>query len=152
MRLGAKYDGETHINIYSQGQTQLGQFLSNFEYHPIETEDGRFDSIEGYWYWLGCTHENKDLLKRTSGYQAKKLGRELGSVEWLPEGIFRDKIKKAITKKLETMDDYLQDEFIKSDLPFTHYYVYGNKNVKVPQVDWIVEFITNKRKELRERA
>ena len=35
-----KDDGITHINIYSQGKTQLGRFLSNFEPSPIETEDG----------------------------------------------------------------------------------------------------------------
>jgi hypothetical protein len=45
----SKDDGITHINIYSKGKTELGRWLSNFTYHPIETEDGKFDSVEGYW-------------------------------------------------------------------------------------------------------
>jgi len=48
-------DGIDHINLYSRGHTELGQYLSNFAYTPIQTEDGRFNSIEAYWYWLN-TH------------------------------------------------------------------------------------------------
>lgn len=47
-------DGIDHINIYSKGRTALGRFLSNFAQAEIETEDGEFASIEGYWYWLLC--------------------------------------------------------------------------------------------------
>ena len=41
-------DGVDHINIYSKGLTELGRFLSNFEHILITTEDGDFNSIEGY--------------------------------------------------------------------------------------------------------
>ena len=43
-------DGITHVNVYSRGLTTLGRWLSNFAHCPIETEDGPFASIEGYWY------------------------------------------------------------------------------------------------------
>ena len=45
-------DGITHINIYSKGQTELGKMLSNFAKFPIQTVDGNFMSVEGYWYFL----------------------------------------------------------------------------------------------------
>lgn len=66
-------DGVTHINIYSQGKTELGRMLSNFYKCRIDTKDGVFNSVEGYWYWLGIEDcKEKDALKTLSGYQAKK--------------------------------------------------------------------------------
>jgi hypothetical protein len=35
-------DGKTHINVYSKGLTELGQFLSNFAEAPAQTPDGEF--------------------------------------------------------------------------------------------------------------
>ena len=67
-------DGIDHINIYSRGHTELGQYLSNFAYTPIQTEDGRFYSIEGYWYWLN-THNDK--LRLLYGFKARSFGKEL---------------------------------------------------------------------------
>lgn len=66
-------DGETHINIYSRGATEIGRWLSNFSYSPIVTEDGSFNSIEGYWYWIQ-THN--DSLRSLHGFSAKKIGKE----------------------------------------------------------------------------
>ena len=54
-------DGIDHINIYSKGKTSLGRWLSNFAKSPIETEDGHFDSIEGYWYWYWLSSKDDTL-------------------------------------------------------------------------------------------
>ena len=44
-------DGMTHINVYSKGKTEIGRWLSNFAYSPIDLgNEGYFSSIEGYWY------------------------------------------------------------------------------------------------------
>ena len=46
-------DGVTHINVYSKGTTALGRALSNFAHIPfMVVPNGRFESIEAYWYWL----------------------------------------------------------------------------------------------------
>lgn len=66
-------DGVTHINIYSKGKTEIGRWASNFQYAPIVIDDGHFDSVEGYFYWLGTRNAQ---LRFLSGFAAKKLGRE----------------------------------------------------------------------------
>ena len=40
-------DGVHHINVYSKSKTEIGRWLSNFSYSPIQTKDGDFESIEG---------------------------------------------------------------------------------------------------------
>jgi hypothetical protein len=140
LKLIANEDGRTHINVYSNGKTELGRFLSNFSYSPIITEDGKFESIEGYWYWIGCKHPNRDLLRSAYGASAKSLGRNLGSPDWISSEVFKDKIKKAIQIKLESNPQKFS-ELKSSKLPLAHYYVYAEKIIKVPGANWILEFI-----------
>lgn len=137
-------DGIDHINIYSKGQTELGRFLSNFAHSPIETEDGNFTSIEGYWYWLGCTHKNKDLLRGVYGYKAKQLGRDLRAEDWPSFDGFQDKISRAIVIKLDTYPDY-KEQLLNSTLPLVHYYTYGNNIIQVPEANWIIKVINETR-------
>jgi hypothetical protein len=75
-------DGLTHINIYSQAKTALGRALSNFNDNWITTLDGDFASIEAYWYWLGCQHPDKELLRPLHGAEAKRVGRDLAAKDW----------------------------------------------------------------------
>lgn len=130
-------DGIDHINIYSKGKTSLGRWLSNFAKSPIETEDGHFDSIEGYWYWLSS---KDDTLRSLSGWEAKSYGRSIGARDWLDENAFKDKIKRAIRLKLDNNPERLNELKI-CNLPLTHYYVYNDKIVRVPKADWIIDFL-----------
>ena len=139
-------DGLTHLNVYSQACTVLGRFLSNFAHAPFECSDGRFASIEGYWYWLSCTHTRRDELRTAYGYTAKKLGRELCGADWKSDDEFQDKIKRAISSKLQAypaMLKQLQD----NKLPLQHYYVFGKgDNIKVHQdgrSDWIINHLSS---------
>ena len=134
-------DGITHINVYSKGKTALGQFLTNFSYSPVETEDGHFDSIEGYWYWLGTNEEGKEELRHLYGFNAKKLGRELRADDW-QEGNeeFANKIRKAIKIKLETYPLVVQ-RLKEINLPLKHYYVFGGKVVEPENGKWVVEYL-----------
>jgi hypothetical protein len=137
-----KEDGFTHINIYSKGQTPLGRILSNFSPFRFKCDDGVFASIEGYWYWLKC---KDDTLRKLVGYRAKEFGKlksEHG--EKYTEEEFREKICKAIAIKMDTYKDMV----VKSELPFTHYYVYGN-TAKYAGYEWIVEFIEDYRRQLK---
>lgn len=126
------------INIYSKSKDRLGRWLSNFTYHPIETEDGPFVSIEGYWYWLSC---KDDRLRKSYGYNAKKLGRELGAKDWLDTDEFKRKIKEAIRIKLETAPDSILTLMKEKNIIFDHYYQYGDKKIPVSEGEWIVDFI-----------
>ena len=135
-------DGVDHINVYSKAKTELGRFLSNFAYSPFTCEDGHFDSVEGYWYWLSSKDER---LRKLSGFKAKQLGREIGAKDWVDTEEFKDKIKKAILIKL-TNNPKLGEQFRKyKNLPLTHYYNYQGKVVDVPKAQWILEIIENYR-------
>lgn len=138
-------DGVDHINVYSKAKTNLGRWLSNFALQPITTEDGPFDSIEGYWYWLNCNHKEKDKLRAVSGWEAKQLGRRLGAKDWNHTDLFKNKIRKAISIKL-SCDKKLLDELKKSVLPLAHYYVYGDKVVEVKEAQWILDHIDSIRR------
>ena len=136
-------DGIDHINIYSKGQTELGRMLSNFYYLPFECEDGKFNSIEGYWYWIG---NHDDRLRNEFGYAAKRLGKELGQKITITDEEFKLKIRIAINIKLLT--EPLKTKLINSTLPFDHYYVFGGV-VKSAGFKWIIKHIEEARSNLK---
>lgn len=141
-------DGINHINIYSKGKTALGRFLSHFAKHPIVTTDGEFASVEGYWYWLGSTHPEKERLRFLFGFDAKKVGKELRPIkpELTPE--FKAKILEA--NRLKIMSSSFLEEFIQSDLPFAHYYVFGKGFPKeASDSEWLLEFWSRLRSDLQ---
>lgn len=135
-------DGETHINIYSKGKTEIGRWLSNFSLCPIETDHGWFKSIEGYWYWQTTLN---DHLRELHGFAAKKLGKESEKVVEIPEEEFKNRIKKAIDLKLKTRPKDVAD----INLPLQHYYEYGGKRVEAGY-EWITEHIELRIKQLKE--
>lgn len=138
MTINPNEDGITHINIYSKGKTVLGRQLSNFTYFPFECEDGKFASIEGYWYWL---RTGNDELRDKAGFEAKKTGEAAETFHMCPSSDgFKDKICKAITIKL----DRYKKAILATNLPFEHYYVYGNKVVDAGY-KWILSHIENYR-------
>ena len=84
-----------HINIYSKSESKLGRMLSNFYHSPFVLEkDGFFNSVEGYWFWLGTRDER---LRKLSGFKAKKLGGKLPRKFNLEESEFKLKIEKSIS-------------------------------------------------------
>ncbi len=123
-------DGITHLNIYSQGKTELGRKLSNFSRFRFTCEDGTFESIEAYWHWLGLPDSpERESLRKMYGFQAKKVGGELRKqndrVE-VPD--FERRIMAAIRLKMETLQEMLMTDI--GRLPFEHYYVFGKKDGK----------------------
>jgi len=135
-------DGVDHINVYSKGATRLGRWLSNFTPCKLITEDGEFASIEGYWYWLGCTHPDRDRLRTAYGFRAKQLGRELRADDWPSTPDFRDKIKAAIEYKVNNNPE-MKKILLDNKLPLRHYYVYCGKIVEVKEAEWILDIIRN---------
>lgn len=143
MEIDYNQDGISHINVYSKGKTKLGRFLSNFSYSPFHLDNhGRFDSIEGYWYWL---RNEDDKLRYLCGFSAKKYGRKIKKEIFYTEEEFRNLIKKAIFKKLISYPLFFS-ELINSKHPLVHYYVFGNKCINAG-FEWIIEFIDKIRKQ-----
>lgn len=139
-------DGIDHINVYSQGKTVLGVFLSNWYRYPIVLDDlGRFESVEGLWYYLSRLD---DRLKRMSGFAAKSLGKSLPIKQMLPDSEFKSIIKQAIKTKVGGSPQYFS--FVNSTLPFTHYYVFGGKQVDAGN-KWIIEYLEELRGEFKEK-
>ena len=129
-------DGIDHINIYIKAQTELGKRLSNFTHSSIILKEGRFASVEGYWYWL---QTQDDELKKLTGIAAKNKGRELkkqGKEVW--DDMFKIKIAVALLYKV--IQDSTLFEMIKQspNLPLTHYYVFGGKVVKGGSM-WVID-------------
>lgn len=139
-----KDDGVSHINIYSKGKTELGRYLTNFSDCYIHTEDGYFQTVEGYWYWLAC---GDDRLRNTDGWGSKKLGRELRAPDWPKTPDFEKKIMKAIMLKMQK-PEVIQLLIESGTKPFYHYYVYGEKVVMVKDGLWMINLITEFRDEL----
>lgn len=124
-------DGITHVNAYSRSKSEIGRALSNFAHAPFTCEDGWFASIEAYWYWLGTDSPRRDDLRTTSGYRAKKLGRELGSPDWKSDPEFKRKICAAITAKFNAWPEMQELLRQYKTLPVVHYYYWESKNPDV---------------------
>lgn len=139
-------DGVDHLNIYAMAKTEFGRFFSNMTDAPIELPYlGRFRTIEGLWYYLSNPNEK---FKSVSGFEARKLAKQLGSGQRLPNDIFRYIIRNAIIKKAKKhggLELCQRPEF--KDLPLAHYYVYGKDHPNPKVVDetqtfkWWLEII-----------
>jgi len=145
-------DGITHVNIYSQGKTELGRMLSNFYCYEIKTKDGEFNSVEGYWYWLGIEEcKEKEVLRRLYGYDAKKTGNSLKyHFRKRFDNDFQNKIFNAIWVKVKNNKNMFLGEVGK--LPFEHYYNFNGKIVDVKnKYLWMVKGIDKMREYILEK-
>lgn len=149
-------DGVTHINIYSKGATALGKMLSNFYKFPIVTQDGKFMSVEGYWYWLNLSEcePRREEFRKLYGYNAKKLGQEIlkrtPTEERRWEENFEEKILLAIWYKFRRNAHLITPEL--KHLPMEHYYNYGGKVVDCyKRYPWMIDGITKMRDVLVQR-
>lgn len=135
-------EGITHINAYSRSRTELGRLLSNFTKVRFTCEDGVFNSIEGYWYWLIAGEgEEREELRSLHGFRAKQRGRELCQGDWRDDKEFKTKIKRALWFKTKTIPR-LKQLLLENTLPIVHYYEYGG-NVIIPEHgEWIWEAFT----------
>lgn len=141
-------DGVTHVNVYSGGRTELGRIMSNFAHTPfILQDDGSFNSVEGYWYWLSC---KDDRLRRAVGYTAKTLGRHLRAADW-PAGLdFQTKILGALAVKFDQNPEIKKLMRDTNLLPLKHYYVHNGKVYKPDGGEWMIDWWYSKWKSVKE--
>lgn len=141
-----KLDGIQFVNIYSKGKTELGRMLSNFYHYEINTPDGKFQSVEGYWHWLGIIDcPEKEILRTLYGYQAKKQGTELKKqLAGRFDENFEIKILTAIWHKVSQLKNLFTEPTML--LPFEHYYEFNGyvKDVK-NKYKWMIDGINNMR-------
>lgn len=151
--LNENEDGVTHINTYSKAHTELGKMLSNFYKFPINTVDGPFMSVEGYWYWLSIDDaiKEKEELRKLYGFTAKSRGKEIIATHGGQNSRFDDdferKILKAIWYKFRRNTHLLLPEL--ATLPIVHYYCYGGKVIDVTsKYQWMIDGMTKMRNHL----
>jgi len=116
-------DGIDHINIhYYASNTELGRQLSHFSRksfnHP---QYGPFNSLEAFWWWIAAESPD-DEIRRCSADKARTIGRL-----WSKKRGYTDFNKEIFIANYHRIDqnDELKQMFIKSNLPFTYYYLHG---------------------------
>lgn len=132
-------DGIDHINCYSKGATILGRWLSNFTKCYFVIDDIGFNSMEAAWYWFGLPDsEERDDLRRLSGWAAKQAGRELRKRYEVTSTADEHQafMKRCAAAKLAS-DFSMRQSFNRNTLPLKHYYDYGGKIVNSSSSDWL---------------
>lgn len=137
-------DGITHINVYSQARTPLGKMLSNWYFQQVRLDEGPFNSVEGYWFWLTLPESApaRENLRKLYGYDAKKIGKNLQKIYGrVSVDNFENKILRAIWEKVKMNERYFIKEY--DELPFVHYYNFKGNIIDVTEkYDWMLDGIT----------
>lgn len=145
-------DGKDHINIlFHKAKTKLGHNLSHFTKltftHPYL---GYFSSMEGFWFYIRSGRV-AEPLRYMYGFAAKKNGRAYQQ-KWndnFEEDIMAGNYQKII------QNPALLEEFVASELPFTHYYLFataagGETKVPARGEDWMSKGFEDLRTAMKE--
>lgn len=128
-------DGITHINIYSEGKTELGRRLTNFSkndfVHPVY---GWFQSMEAFWYWCATGHKFEHLRSKW-GLDAKRAGQCKPKQH---NENFQTQIIEGMHCKLAHWPD-IYNLLLASTLPLTHYYVLHYSVVGTKSFDFLLD-------------
>lgn len=130
-------DGVDHINISLTGKTKLGQMLSfGYQLPFVHPYFGPFNCMDGFWYYIK-TAERPDQMRYVSAAKARALAHKLTPAQ---VNNFEEIIVAANWHKI-VQNQELYNEFIKSELPFDYYYLYGPAQLEVrPRIHaWVVD-------------
>ena len=132
------WEGVSHINAYSQSKTEAGRILSNFAHTPFTLEkDGRFASVEAYWYWLSSPTGEREALRDLYGVEAKSQGRILRGRDWPTVPGFERRVCQAILAKVRATPQIGALLQASGALPITHYFVRGGVVSTVQDGGWM---------------
>lgn len=137
---GPSTDGIDHININSKSRCELGLMLSNFTNtsftHP---EYGNFKSMENFYAWIVTEEEDKDHLRDCSPYEAREVIKNTKRDMEALSNILKEALVYKFKHNKRIAELFLENR----ELPFKHYYWYGNdlENVKIITQgnSWLVE-------------
>lgn len=128
-------DGVSHINVYTRGKSKLGRDLSNFQECNIEHPYlGRFRTLEGLWYYMK-TGFSDEMFRILNGFDCRKKGKAMDSQQY---PLFTKMFKLGMVEKLAKSPS-LQEDLIRNELPFVHYYNYRGKVIIPPRHEWQIE-------------
>lgn len=151
LQLDPLNDGVDHINVYSNGRTELGRQLSNLAHMPfVHPRYGKFASVEGFWHWVSTGMEH-DILRSLHGLEALRKGRTYPMVMI---DNFEEIIKSGIEAKINSYP-LLKMGLITKKLPLAHYFVFKGKGdapdkvVVQEQFRWIVAHLEHFANQLR---
>lgn len=134
-------EGKDYINAYSKSNLEIGRMLSNFYRCKIDTPDGIFYSVEGYYHYLKTVPcSAREELRFVSGYEALNTGRILKSMYGYSDIDFEDfgqRVLLACINKISLNKHLLLPKY--KGIPIVHFYNYGGKIVEVPGCEWWVE-------------
>ena len=144
--LGKRYDGVTHIRIHMDAATPLGRFLATVTPVVLQTEHGRFQSIEGYYRYrryLECLRladvpmetfivvlGKLEPLRDVSGKNAIKVGGDVHAslysytklnLKMAPTEDQAQDIQRAIIQKFKAHPNFMNIA-LDNQLPLTAYY------------------------------
>lgn len=136
---GPETDGIDHINILAgKAKTVIGKRLSHFAESPfIHPYYGSFQSMEAYWHYIK-TGFRREELRGLVGFTAKQTAARYNT-RWYYE--FCEDILAGDYQKI-IQDEALAHMVVESELPFTHYYLFGeepNQRVVYPRESlWLI--------------
>ena len=129
------FDGVTHINIYSEGKTELGRRLTNFSKNDFEHPVfGWFQSMEAFWYWCSTGYKHEHFRSKW-GIDAKRAGQ---SKPKIPSPDFKQHLIEGLHCKLAYWPD-IYKLLSESTLPLTHYYVLHYSVVATQSFDFLLD-------------
>lgn len=145
-------DGVTHVNVYSNGKTELGRKLSNFAIVNLPIDGIVFKTLEHYYQWLKLSMMGEErgcsmVLGAKSPFDAKIIGAMFNgeeTVRVVTSETFRQKFCHALTLRLENESE-LAECYNRSPKTLKHYMVRSNGHVLDLTGDyaWMLEHIHN---------
>jgi len=164
-----EFDGVTHVNIYSKSKTKLGRSLSHFSNFSFEINNMKFENFEGYYFYILLKEYFKKFdykvpkyfttfLQTYQGSEIRKTVLEFIKINKIKQNelikiknseIFKSQIIQGLKERLKQNKILLQ-MLKENDLPFKHYYVYGDKIIdKNDGFEYIIEFYNKVSKKLK---
>lgn len=152
-QLKPENDGVKFINIWANGNTELGKQLSSFyKSQFIHPYFGTFNCLEGFWHFI-VTGRKDDKFRELIGNSARMHAKRLN--QWERVESFSEIILAANYYKIKQNPE-IRKNLIESSLPFEMYYIFnpnktenvGNNSTVISQKnsDWLLPMYEEIRK------
>jgi hypothetical protein len=141
-------DGEDHINLWEEGEVELGRILSHrYELEFDHTQLGRFKTMEALDRYV-MSRDRDDRIRNLTGPALKKFAKNLVLA---PVINFRAIVMDANWQRIKQYPD-LATAVKESTLPFDVYYIIRDSGVRVrpARASWFLAGYEELRRALKE--
>ena len=153
-------DGQDHINIHNNAETELGRFLDMNAYSPfVHPDAGNFQSVGGLWHYIQ-TRPLMEEFRIASGARVRAMAKKMkddartnqNAPRHTPVKGFRTIIADAMWHKV-TQSPSAVKMMAESSLPFEHYFTQGDLNIRQYPSEgyWIVAAYEEIRRVIKRR-